>query len=213
MPGRGADQTRLDPHQHHPPPRSAPAGVRLLGGGIRGVGCRRGRCGVIADVVGVMWSAGSGYPRSLTVNVVVGDHRTGGVVRALVMRPGIWPIKRWRGALVRSTTDSPGSSTGVIFEDVVIDAPNSRRRIAGPVSCRASASCFCRAAGPGAGRPVRPQLNCSTARFHTKRASAQCRSSMNTDCAAVGYKRYRCATATPPSHGARQQVSGSPHIA
>ena len=45
-------------------------------------------------------------------------------------------------------------------------------------SCRASANCLMRSAGPGAGRRDRPQLNCSTAKFHTNRASAQCRSSI-----------------------------------
>ncbi len=42
---------------------------------------------------------------------------------------------------------------------------------------RASASCRNRSAEPGAGpRPRRQQLACSNARFHTNRASAQCRS-------------------------------------
>ena len=44
---------------------------------------------------------------------------------------------------------------------------------------------------PGAERPLPPQLNCSTAKFHTNRASRQCRSPMKTDCSGVGYRRYR----------------------
>src|SRR6516165_1635818 len=61
-------------------------------------------------------------------------------------------------------------------------------------AARASASCRCRSAGPGAApRPGHHQDCCSTARFHTYRACAQCRSRMTASASALGYARFRTA--------------------
>lgn len=66
---------------------------------------------VIADVAGMMWSAGSGYPRSMTVNVVVDPPQADELVAAyaagdltelaVVLSPVITERVEWSGAAER----------------------------------------------------------------------------------------------------------------
>ena len=80
------------------------------------------------------------------------------------------------------------------------DEPSASHRSA----ARAWASCRPRSAPPGAApRPGHHHDCCSTARFHTNRASAQWRHRTPT-CAAAGYNRFLTATAADHTPALRQ---------
>ena len=96
-------------------PRSVPqwrdSGASLVGGAVR----------IVADVAGMLWSDGRGYPRSMTVSVTVSDPEVADEIRAAYAAHDYAAVGEMLGPVITDQTDWSGDADRSFDVDVITD--------------------------------------------------------------------------------------------
>ncbi len=126
---KGADQTRIDrqsridtaggidqfARQVGANPRAVPqwrdAGAPLVGDGVR----------VSADVEGILWADGEGYPRAMTVSVTISDPDVADELRAANAAYDLEAVAEMLGPVITAQTDWAGAAERRYEVEVITD--------------------------------------------------------------------------------------------